>query len=162
MNLLLQRYSDDGESTLGLLFVDRRFECYTLEDERRGVKVAGETRIPAGTYPLQLRQVLSPMTERYRARYPWFTWHVEIDDVPGFDFVYLHVGNKDADTDGCILLGDTVNNNAVGDGFLGTSAVAFERWYKRVVPHLEAGGTTILEIRDEDALFDASLKPGAV
>lgn len=154
---LLQRYSDDGQSTLGLLFSGSQyglqFMCYTLEDERREIKVPGDTRIPAGRYEMKLRQALSPLTEKYRQRFPWFTWHVEVTGVPGFQNVYLHVGNKDGDTEGCILLGDTANNNVMADGFIGGSAGAYERWYEIVAGRLAEGGRVFLEVRDEPAIL---------
>lgn len=150
---LLQRYSDNKESTLGLWFMDGKFDGYTLEDEARTVKVSGETRIPAGVYELRLREVMSQMTEKYRAKYPWFTWHIEIMAVPGFQYVYVHIGNIDDDTDACILRGDTTNNNNVSTGFIGQSVPSFERWYKRMQPHLASGGQAYLTIRDEDRLF---------
>ena len=54
MEIITQRYSDGGKSTLGLLFIDDIFNGYTLEDQRRDVKVMHETRIPAGRYEIWL------------------------------------------------------------------------------------------------------------
>ena len=60
MKLKVLRFSSQEDSTSGLLFDDSeiglRFLCYTLEDERRSLKVKGETRVPAGTYKLVLRK----------------------------------------------------------------------------------------------------------
>jgi len=36
--------------------VDGQFVCFGLEDEYREDKVAGETRIPSGTYQVALRK----------------------------------------------------------------------------------------------------------
>lgn len=152
MKDVLQRYSDSGESTLGLLLLDGVLQGYTLEDEARTIKVAGETRIPAGLYELKLRQELTPLTQKYRARFPWFEWHVEITNVPGFTNVYVHVGNDDDDTDACVLLGDTANNNRVHTGFIGESAPAYERWYKSKLAQLKAGGSHYIDVRDESFL----------
>ena len=59
MKLQVLRFSSQKDSTSGLLFevsdVKRHFLCYTLEDERRVLKVRGETRVPAGTYKIELR-----------------------------------------------------------------------------------------------------------
>ena len=52
MNLKLVRYSDNKESTLGILFLDDEFLCYTLEDTHRKEKIAGQTRIPEGKYKI--------------------------------------------------------------------------------------------------------------
>ena len=54
MELEVLRFSSQSDSTSGLLFenssVGKKFLCYCLEDERRALKVKGETRVPAGTY----------------------------------------------------------------------------------------------------------------
>lgn len=149
---ILQRYSDSGESTLGLLLRNGVFQCYTLEDEARAVKVAGETRIPAARYELKLRQELTPLTQKYRNRFSWFEWHIEIADVRGFTNVYVHVGNDDDDTDACVLVGDTANNNRIRTGFIGESVPAYERWYKDTLAHLKAGNRAFIDIRDESQL----------
>ena len=58
MKLKVLRFSSQEDSTSGLLFEDTdlglKFLCYTLEDERRALKVKGETRVPAGIYNLAL------------------------------------------------------------------------------------------------------------
>lgn len=150
MELGLARYSDNGESTLGLLFeIGDRFQCYTLEDQAQAEKVAGETRIPAGRYEIRFREVLSPMTERYRARFDWFTWHLELQDVPGFLYVYVHIGNDADDTDACILVGDQPNNNQRHTGFLGSSTPAFEVLYRKIAEALQSGERVFITIADD-------------
>ena len=57
MEILVDRYNDEIDHTDGLLFVDCKFMCFTLEDEYRADKVYGETRIPDGTYKVELRAV---------------------------------------------------------------------------------------------------------
>src|SRR5688572_13804843 len=120
MNFILQRFSDNRDCTLGLLFEkkDTRmlFQSYTLEDEQREVKQSGETRIPTGFYELKVLKSDTPLTLKYRAKYPWFKHHIEVTNVKGFKGVYIHIGNKDEDTDGCILLGDNADNNVIGYG----------------------------------------------
>ena len=144
----LYRFNDNGKSSLGLLFVNGCFRCYTLEDEARSEKVKGETRIPAGTYELAIRQAESGLTIRYRKKYDFFKYHLWIKNVPGFEWIYMHIGNTDKSSDGCILVGDTVDNNTFKDGFLGSSANAFERLYKEVYPKLE-DGPGIIRVHDE-------------
>ena len=59
MKLQVLRFSSQVDSTSGLLLevtdVKKHFLCYTLEDERRALKVKGETRVPAGIYNIGLR-----------------------------------------------------------------------------------------------------------
>lgn len=137
MKIELFRIDNDQDSTTGYMKIDQQFECFTLEDEKRLVKVPKETRIPAGTYRLGLRKVLSPKTKSYRENYDWFVWHIQVLDVPGFSYVYIHIGNTDDDTDACLLVGDSVVNKGEIEDFLGNSRQAFERFYKKVYPLLE-------------------------
>jgi len=152
LNLLLQRYSDNGNSTQGLMHkIDNNkleFLNYSLEDEHREVKIKGETCIPAGLYEVKQRKVLTGMTERYRAKYNWFDWHLELQNVEGFKYIYIHSGNKESQTDGCILVQDNANNNMIGSGFNSSSAPAFERIYHTIREELNDDGKVFIRIRD--------------
>lgn len=162
MNFILQRYSDNRKSTLGLLFkkimvgTEERLslQAYTLEDEFRDEKVMSETRIPAGFYELGIQETETPMTKKYQSKYPdWFKKHIEVKKVPNFVGVYIHIGNTDADTAGCLLLGDQADNNSIGDGAIMQSTAAFRRFYGQVYDHLANGNKVFLEIRDEKFLL---------
>ncbi|QHT66458.1 hypothetical protein GXP67_07215 [Rhodocytophaga rosea] len=147
--LTVLRYLDDGQTTLGLLFVRKKFFAYTLEDTRRKDKVAGETRIPAGIYPLVLNQSLTALTTKYRQLWPWFEYHLEIQNIPGFAHVYLHVGNTHEDTKGCLLIADGVNA-ASTTKMISHSRIAFERLYKTIHALLLSGEEVHIRIMDED------------
>jgi len=147
MNLHLLRYSDNGDDTTGLLFIDGVFACYTIEDEHRNVKIAGETRIPEGEYEIGFREEESPMTEKYRKDYPdIFDYHLQLLEVPGFQFIYIHVGNTDEDTMGCILLNDSMNNNQIQKGRGGFSRNAFKRIYPKIWKALKTGEQVKIKI----------------
>jgi len=148
MKLTVHRFSSGDESTIGSLMINGDFECFTLEDEYREEKVKGETRIPAGTYTVKFRESESPMTEKYRARYDFFKYHLHVQNVTNFQFIYIHAGNKDDHTDGCLLLGDSANNNQIDDGFIGHSRQAFERVYKKVSKALKEGEPVNIEYID--------------
>ena len=142
MKFEVLRFSSQNESSLGLLFdvtEGRKFLCFTLEDEARKVKVSGETRIPAGTYKLGLRTV-GGFNERYASRFPEIhKGMIHVLNVPNFEYILWHCGNDDDDTMGCLLLGDTSQQNISKQGFIGASTDA----YKRVYPHIAdalAGG----------------------
>lgn len=107
MKLLLQRGPSSLESTLGDLYIDGRHECVTLEDVVRadGIKIAGETAIPAGSYTVDI--TYSP---RFHCDMPLLI------HVAGYIGVRIHWGNKSKDSDGCILVGqskgiDWINNS---------------------------------------------------
>jgi hypothetical protein len=157
MDFILQRFSDNRDSTLGILLkvLDTNqgprtvFQAYTLEDEYRDEKVMKETRIPSGTYQVDIQQADTPLTLKYRAKYPWFKKHLEVKNVPGFTGVYLHIGNFDADSAGCILVGDNADNNIIGPGSISNSTASFKRFYESVYPHLPV----TLVVKDEKQLI---------
>lgn len=156
---ILQRFADNRESTIGLLLKHRPSTnpyliAYTLEDEMREDKVSKETRIPAGRYEIVINRSETPLTKRYKARFPsWFRFHLMLDKVPGFTGIYIHLGNSDDDTAGCILVGDSVNNNYVGRGEIRSSTQAYMRIYSELYDHLdEKGNKAFITIRDEKYL----------
>ena len=148
MKLALKRYSDDGESTLGLFYRDGHFSCYTIEDEHRDVKVKGETCIPAGEYKVVYQEVVTEMTKRYRNKYSWFDKHLMLENVPGFTSIYIHVGNTDKHTDGCLILGDSCISNVTKDGFVGSSKDAFKRNYGIITQALDSGQDVTISVED--------------
>ena len=143
--LTLERYKENRDSTLGQLSLNGVFQCFTLEDERREVKVKHETRIDAGTYPVVLREILTGLTKKYRKRFEWFKWHIEIKDLPRHEDVYIHIGNTAEDSSGCVLVGARTYTNA-----LGHSVRAYKELYKKVVDLLDAGHTMEIQIINKD------------
>jgi len=157
MKLEVLRISSQKDSTNGILFDvtggQRKFLCYTLEDEFRPLeqKVMGETRIPAGTYKITLRTV-GGFHGRYKARYgdmhKGMLW---VRNVPGFEYILIHSGNTDEHTAGCLLVGDTQNENIKkSDGFIGSSRTAYERIYGPIAKALESGKSVTIEYIDYD------------
>jgi hypothetical protein len=143
LNLLLQRFPSLEDSTLGGVSIDGRFCAFTLEDERRDVKVKGETRIPAGTYTIKLRTE-GKVNEKYAGKFPEHRGVLWLQNVPGFEWVYIHIGNTDDHTEGCILVGDV----AMVHGELGQSTAAYRRIYGQVLNAIQAGEPVSIEVRD--------------
>ena len=143
MILTLHRFASLAESTLGALSVDGRFVCFSLEDQHQNVKVPGETRIPAGTYQIRLR-IEGGMHERYKAKYDDHVGMLWLQNVPGFEWVYIHPGNDPSDTLGCILVGDT----AQAEGLIERSVQAYRRLYRAVAAALLTGEAVQIEVRD--------------
>jgi len=143
MKLRLRRFAHLREATIGALDVDGAFECFTLEDQAQNVKVPGETRIPAGAYPIQLRRVGS-MHDKYAQRFPEHQGMLELAAVPGFTAVLIHPGNTEKHTEGCVLVGD----GAIVAGELTNSVQAYRRLYMRVVESLFALDEVSLEVVD--------------
>jgi len=157
MNLQVLRYSGDTNSTLGVLLIDGAFECYTLEDEKREVKVKGETRIPEGIYKVSLRSE-GGTSARYSKKFPSFhegmlcvhnapDWKV-VTDKMSFQYILIHIGNNEDHTAGCLLVGNTANNNRHKAGLIGESTDAYKRMYKKVVAAIERGEEITIEYKD--------------
>ena len=148
MKLKVLRFSSQSDSTNGLLFDDSdgdmKFLCYTLEDEYRSKKVRGETRVPAGVYKLELRTE-GGFHARYTKKYgSMHKGMLHVTKVPGFEWILIHTGNTDEHTAGCLLVGDSQENNAlVKDGFIGKSTVAYKRIYPDIARAIQEGGATI-------------------
>jgi len=109
MKLKLIRETFTSITTIGKLFIDGIFECFTLEDTDRhlesnsSAKIPHITAIPRGIYKVELR--FSPHFGR-------ITPH--LIDVNGFLYVLMHWGNYAKDTDGCILVGQTKGVDFIG------------------------------------------------
>lgn len=97
MELRLVRTDVQPTYTGGELWLDGpvpRKVLDTLEDPVRGVKVAGDTAIPAGRY-----RVIVSVSAKFGRLLPLLL------DVPNFRGVRMHRGNKTIDTRGCPLVG---------------------------------------------------------
>lgn len=116
MKLEMIRSPSSAKSTIGRLLVDGSFQCFTLEDVVRRLKIAHETAIPAGTY-----KVIITWSNRFKRRLP------RLVGVPGYDGILIHPGNDAADTDGCILVGATVAKDWVG-----SSRAAFDALFSKL------------------------------
>lgn len=149
MKLKLIRISSQEDSTSGILYIDNKFACYTLEDEQRKIKVQGETAIPLGIYEIQFRTV-GGFHDRYSSRFKDIHHGMlELQDVPNFQYILIHCGNTDEHTAGCILLGDTQNNNVLQkDGFIGSSTQAYKRVYPMIAGALLRNEKVTIEIVD--------------
>jgi len=150
ITLSLLRFSDDGETTIGLLNINDQFYCYTLEDTFHEEKVDGETRIPSGTYQIKYRKEETDLTLKYRERYPeWFTFHLQLQQVPEFDSIYIHNGGDHTHTEGCILVSDSLNVSNENK-FLSNSRETFRRLYGYLSEQLDNNIAIRITIYDEN------------
>jgi hypothetical protein len=121
MQLELNRDMFTEKTTIGRLWINGMDFCETLEDRDRnlesgGQKIKGETCIPRGVY-----KVVIDYSNRYKCSMP------HVLDVPQFTGIRIHPGNTQADTEGCILLGEVR-----GVDFIGDSRSAFARFMKEL------------------------------
>ena len=147
MKLKLIHFSASDDDTLGILYCNGILECFILEDEQRDKKVYAETRIPNGKYEIKYRNA-GRMHGIYTDRWDWHKGMLELQDVPNFTYIYIHPGNNDDHTAGCLLPGDCVYTNIVRNGYVGRSSIAYERLYKKVSQALDRGEKVTIEIKD--------------
>lgn len=116
MKIQIKRLHRTENSTIGELTIDGKFECYTLEDKERDVKIKSETAIKKGTY-----KVIINRSNRFKRLLPLLL------NVPEFEGVRIHSGNSNHDTEGCILVGKTRSKD-----FIGQSRKAFDTLFEKM------------------------------
>ena len=126
VNLLLIRDDFSDKSTLGKLFLNGELFCQTLElpylDNQRSISC-----IPEGEYKVRLRTAKESATRDYL--------HLLVQDVKGRSYILVHIGNFPKDTKGCILVGQSRQQDSVNN-----SRLAMELLMKEI---LNLGGTNI-------------------
>lgn len=159
MRLEVLRFSSQKDSTSGILFDitngDRKFLCYTLEDEQRDEKVYSETRVPAGTYRVTLRTTggfHEKYAERFKDIHKGMLW---VRDIPNFEYILIHCGNTDEHTAGCLLVGETQESNIKKpDGFIGRSSAAYTDIYPKIADAIGSGKEVTITYIDYDGKED--------
>lgn len=158
--ITVQRYSFHKNWTISKHLISGALYGFGVEDEIRAVKVKGETAIPYGTYPLSIRQ--SPKfsssfywndktgklieAKEYAALKDKTGWRqhdlIWVQNVPGFEYVLIHWGNTDLDTDGCYIVGSAVGVVKGREGVI-NSRKHYIRLYEKVYPSIKKGGQFI-------------------
>jgi hypothetical protein len=103
MKIVVQRHAYGPRSTMGDMFIDDQFECFTLEPSKDTPVHAGHPCIPEGTYPVHL--TMSPHMHYVTP---------EIMDVPGRTYIRIHIANKPEEVLGCTAVGETQAQDWVG------------------------------------------------
>lgn len=138
MKLKLHRTFKGETYTIGKLYLDGEYFCDTIEDKDRGLfqnmpleqirekKIKHQTAIPTGTYKVTL-SVQSPKYSQ-REQYDFCKGYLpRLIDVPGFEGILIHIGNKAGDSSGCILVGE---NKVKGQVI--NSTATFKKLYERL------------------------------
>lgn len=152
MNLTLLRDRLTDRATTGRLFIDGLLECVTLEDCDRGLRQAvnlainkgrkrgGTTAIPTGRY-----RVVVNRSPRFGVLTP------RLQNVPAFEGVLIHPGNDDDDTDGCILVGQRLENGVIAPR---TSKPAYMALFAKIQAAIGRGEQVWIEVRYAETVAD--------
>ena len=129
-NLVRDTFTD--KTTIGKLYIDGVYQCETLEDTVRakGVKVYGKTAIPRGEY-----EIVINFSEKYQRPM------IQVMNVPMFEGIRVHSGNKAEDTEGCILVGTSRSKD-----WISGSVKAFTPLFKKIDSASEAGDNITITI----------------
>lgn len=136
MKLKLIRDTFSATTTIGKLYINGVFECFTLEDKDRHLevhpydKIDHISAIPRGIYKIELR---------FSPHFKCITPH--LIGVNGFEYVLMHWGNYDKDTDGCILVGQTK-----GVDFIGHSKDEFNILFSKIEKAIHGGEQVTIEV----------------
>lgn len=169
MNININRQPSAKDWTLSSFLSD----CQTVkgvgvEDEKREVKVKGETRIPAGVYNLILTYSPKFSKEYYRDqngeiisakewngatpevknRYKWQHELITVENVKDFLRILFHWGNTDLDTDGCYVVGSVFGKTGGRDGVL-NSRKKYTEVYPLIWRAIHKGKVTATYIDNE-------------
>jgi len=148
MEIVLKRTDFTETSTIGELSINGTFECYVLEDTDRGLKqtmslaesvatkVHGKTAIPYGTY-----KIVVTKSERFSKMKGKPVYLPILLNVPNYEGVRIHTGNKPEDTHGCLLPFTTKGKNS-GIG----STAAFNKLNDKINIALKNGENIVIEI----------------
>jgi len=154
MELVVKRFADNGKASLGILFVNGVFECFTVEDEERAEKVKGETRVPEGVYKIALRSE-GGYHNKYKDRYKDMhkgmlciynakNWKIETKEM-SFQYILIHTGNTERHTAGCLLVNDSVSGKTFSGG---SSRDAYVDLYPKVAQAILDGENVTIEYQD--------------
>lgn len=137
MLLTLDRRYKKQDYTIGVLYVNGKFFCNTIEDTDRGLsdsdsieqilkkKVYAKTAIPTGKYKIPMNTVSPKFSRKEYYRKFCSGRLTRILNVKGFDGILIHRGVNASSTAGCIIVGRNTVKGAVTD-----SQECFEGLYK--------------------------------
>ena len=165
MQLTAQRYKFAKDWTISHLLIDGQLDGYVVEDEVRSVKLHGETAIWEGTYPLASR--FSP---RFSKEFYWngqyliskseynelefkglYKPHelIWVQNVKYFQYILMHWGNTDLDSEGCLIVGSKIGIINGREGVM-NSRKYYKKFYEAVFPNLK-GSTLKITNQNENA-----------
>ncbi len=143
LQIRLKRQSAGALDTLGKMSINGLEYCYSLEETK------GKA-IPVGKYEVLLRSsggIHATYATRYKELHKGMLW---LQNVPGFKYIYIQIGQDTLDTQGCIIVGNEVVNEAEVNAkrIIKGSKAAYLKIYVPVAEYLLRGGKVFINIED--------------
>ncbi len=132
-HIKIERFKYTQQTTIGKLYLDDTYHCYTLEDTLRpaAIKVKGHTAIPQGVYSFEV--TYSPRFKREMILI--YNQNDKSLDSNGISFsgLRIHGGNRHEHSEGCPLTAYNYNPDDDNDGIeettiQGTAEKAITKW----------------------------------
>lgn len=154
MELTLRRIAKKEKYTIGKLYIDGVYFCDTIEDKDRGLtqttplaeikkkKVYAQTAIPSGTYQVVMNVTSAKFSKKEYYKNFCKGKLPRLLNVPGFDGILMHTGTTEADSAGCIIVGQ---NKVVGKVL--NSKTTFESLYTKLKGASDKGETINITIK---------------
>ena len=154
MKLEVIRFSSEKDSTSGILFDvtgNRKFLCYTLEDQYQTKKVMQETRIPAGEYEIKYRKeggfhkdTLKGILIFIAVCFMLLTFLI----LSGFLYMLVILTSIQQDVSYLETHKKTIKSRQTG--FIGKSSQAYVRVYDKIANALDMGEKVTITYYDFD------------
>lgn len=144
MEITVNRFDYNENSTIGTIHLNGEFNGFTLEDKKRPTKIKAITCIPSGRYKIVLREK-GTIHQRYDKKFDFHKGVLHLLDVPNFQYIYIHIGNFPADTMGCILVG---LQYCQGQEKIVSSTSAYAIIYKKILDAIEKGEEVWISVND--------------
>ena len=154
MIVKLLRFNSEADYTSGMFFINGKFECFSIEDELRAVKVWGETCIPNGEYEIALRKegrFHNSYLKKFGALFHKGMlcihnapeWKIVTPNME-FQYILIHIGNDDDDTAGCPLTGSVAYSDK---NKIERSTDAYKKLYPKIANALAKGEKVKIIVR---------------
>ena len=125
LELTIKRIAAKADYTIGHLYVNGKHFCDTLENTDRGLdqampldelrmrKVNGKTAIPKGTYRITMSHKSPKFSKIDYYKVFCGGYMPRLLNIPGFEGVLIHRGNREEATEGCLLVGDNTSKGGL-------------------------------------------------
>lgn len=161
--IVVSRFPSEKDWTLSEFFVLGVKRGVGVEDEKRDIKVFGETRIPNGVYEMDLTyspkfskeyfvDIAGILSKTKSTRIVNEHNLITLKGVPNFDRILWHWGNTDLDTHGCYIVGSNFGDVKGRKGVVNSRLKYIEVYpiiHNIIISNKNKGLKTFVEYKDK-------------